>query len=95
MSNAPPSIIFFRSFCCGIAGIVAAFFVWMWGYMVLAGISVARSHPGGSGTEVGWDLVTIIHNSHRTAEVVALAGFLIGFALGYRSFFRNRGPQRP
>jgi hypothetical protein len=66
---------------------VVAFFVWMWGYAMVAGFALARSHSAGGG-EVGWDLVTIVHNSHRTAELVAFASFALRFELGYRSFAR-------
>jgi hypothetical protein len=66
---------------------VTAFFVWIWAYMIIAGFALARSNPAG-GAEVGWDLVTIVHNSHRTAELVAFASFALGFALGYRAFAR-------
>src|SRR5690348_11949535 len=87
MPNGRLSLVIFRSACCGIAAAIAALFVWMWGYMVVTAATLMRSHPSGS-VEVGWDLVTLAHNTPFRVAVVAVVGFAVGFGLGFRSFSR-------
>lgn len=87
MSHTRLPIVIFRSICCGMAATVVAIFAWMWGHMIFAGFARAKAHPSGS-VEVGWDLVTIGRNSPGTVAIVAVIGFGIGFALGFRSFSR-------
>jgi hypothetical protein len=84
-------IVILRSICAGIAAIFVEF-----GIGIFIGLPVAlylhsRSAPtisNGSG-EVGWDLVTMAHNSPLTAVLIPLVAFGIGFSLGFRYFSRS------
>lgn len=83
------SIVILRSFCAGIAAVVVAFTVWMFGALLFAIYLLEKAHPSASG-EVGIDLVTLAHNSPISAKVLALVAFAIGFACGFRYFWRRQ-----
>ena len=82
------AIVILRSVCAGVAAVVAAFFLWMFGFLVFGVYLVEKTpHPVGGG-EVGIDVVTLAHNSPISATVVLVLGFAIGFAFGIRYFSR-------
>ncbi|HUJ30487.1 MAG TPA: hypothetical protein VLY23_04355 [Candidatus Acidoferrum sp.] len=76
-----------RSICAGIAGVVLAFVVWVFGLLILAVLILRRAGPTDGGV-VGIDLVTLVHNSPVSSKALALVAFVVGFALGYRYFAR-------
>jgi len=93
MPNPPPQhahnpfTVILRSFCVGIAAVVAAFFAWMFGALFLGLYLIRKVHPPAGG-EVGFDLVTLVHNSPISAKVLAPVAFVIGFAAAFRYFSR-------
>ncbi|HTS11453.1 MAG TPA: hypothetical protein VMH00_04990 [Candidatus Limnocylindrales bacterium] len=80
---------FLRSMVCGIAAIVVAFLAWIFVTLIVAIVVLERAPSPPGGGEVGWDLVSMVHNSPVSAKLLALAAFLIGFALGYWHFSRS------
>jgi hypothetical protein len=81
------AIVILRSVCAGVAAVVAAFFLWVFGLLVF-GVYLVEKTPHPVGGEVGIDVVTLAHNSSISATVVLVLGFAIGFALGIRYFSR-------
>ena len=83
-----------RSFCCGVAGAVLS----VPAYIVAIVLYVSWHMPplppelAGQG-EVGWDLLTMVHNAPVTIGIWLLAPFAIGFALGFRYFSKKTSPQ--
>jgi hypothetical protein len=83
-----------RSVCCGVAGAVLsvpAFIVAIFLY-VSWHTPLAPPELAGKG-EVGWDLLTMVHNAPVTIGIWLLAAFAIGFLSGFRFFSRSSSPQ--
>ena len=86
-------MVVLRSVCVGIAFVVGAIVL-----IVFVGLPLAfyffssrlPQAPEGGQREVGWDLVTMYHNSPMEVVVLPLvtllAIFLAGFLLGFRHF---------
>jgi hypothetical protein len=88
-----PAVIF-RSICVGIASVVAALCLVMFAEIVFALYWAMKNAPSGGGGEVGWDLVTLAHNSPPIALLLPLLAFPIGFYLGFRHFSKSAAGER-
>lgn len=89
-------MIHFRSILAGFAALLVTAFL----ECVTTIIWISRSIPGAAspaGTDVGWDLVPMWHESpHKVAYLaIALAGFAVGFLLAHRLSSRAAGPNKP
>ena len=89
-----------RSVCVGIAAIVfAAVGGAFIGWAVAIAIAMLKPSPANS-PEVGWDLVTMMHEHPGLATdlmLAALVVFIFGFVFGWRYFSRAeaaRGAER-
>lgn len=78
--------VILRSVCWGIAALVAAMFTL--GFVAfLSGAYFAFTNATPAvGGEVGWDVVSMIHNLPVSWKLFPLLGFAIGFVLGFRHF---------
>jgi hypothetical protein len=85
MLNTP--IVVLRSFCVGVAALVAALFVSPLLLNIYVIIQSPPSPPGGG--QVGWDVLTIFHNVGPLALLVPLTIFGIGFLVGFRYFSKQ------
>ena len=83
--------VIMRSICAGIAALFLAFGLGIFVGLPIASYFLSRSSPPGSsgGAQVGWDLVTMAHNSPIGAVLIPLLVFAIGFYLGFRHFSRS------
>jgi len=85
----PQSTIILRSTCVGIASIVMAGVA----SMFVGGMIAAYRTPALPGEpEVGWDLVTTLHNYPKLSALLpwaVLGVFVIGFLIGFRYFSRT------
>jgi hypothetical protein len=79
--------VILRSCCTGIATLVVGAFVWLLITMFVAARSIATTGTGG--VEVGWDLVTMLHNLSVKQLVIPSALFAAGFGLGFKYFSRS------
>jgi hypothetical protein len=86
MQNTP--IVVLRSFCVGIATLVAALFV---GPFLLFLYLNIQSPPSPGGGQIGWDFLTMFHNLGPQAFLVPLTIFTIGFLFGFRYFSKQTG----
>ena len=80
-------ILILRSICVGVAFLVVSVFL---GGFALA-FWASRSEPPpehGGQLEIGWDLVTLYHNTSILIKLLPLGFFLVGFVVGYRYFSR-------
>lgn len=84
-------VVIIRSICAGVAAVFLAC-----GLCIFVGLPIASyflsgsAPPGpGDGMDVGWDLVTMAHNSPASAVLIPLLIFAIGFFLGFRYFSRS------
>ncbi|MGA7852316.1 MAG: hypothetical protein WCA15_03250 [Candidatus Acidiferrales bacterium] len=81
--------VILKSVCCGIAALVAAMFV-LGLAVVLFGIYFGlKSAPPVGGGEVGWDVVSMVHNLPVNWKVFPLLGFAFGFFYGFRYFSKS------
>jgi uncharacterized membrane protein len=86
--------VLLRSACCGVAGAVLS----VPAYIVAIFVYVSRHTPplppemAGKG-EVGWDVLTMVHNGPVAFSVWLLAAFAIGFLLGFRYFSKRASPE--
>jgi len=80
---------FLQSIACGVAAIVVAFLAWIFATLIVAIVALEKVPSPSGGGEVGWDLVSMVHNSPVPAKLLAIVAFLIGFALGYWHFSRS------
>jgi uncharacterized membrane protein len=80
--------VILRSVCCGIAALVMAAFsgtfiaLWVGSYFAAKNV-----RPGGG--EVGWDLVSLYHNTASSWLLLPLLVFAIGFFIGFRHFSKS------
>jgi hypothetical protein len=82
-------VVFLRSLCTGIAAVIASAFLGLFiGLPVAAYFLSKKLPPPPGGVEVGWDLVTLAHNTSPDFLLLPLFIFAIGFALGFRHFSR-------
>ena len=94
-----------RSVFCGVAGAVMSVPVYVlamiwWAARNMPSVPQSALPPGsvpgheiiGEG-EVGWDSLTMWHNSRGLTIAWMLTGFAIGFLLGWRSFSKRRSLQ--
>ena len=89
-------MIYFRSILAGFAALLVTVFL----ECVTTIIWISRSIPRAAspaGADVGWDLVSMWHDSpHKAAYLaIALAGFAVGFLLAHRSFSGAAGLNKP
>jgi hypothetical protein len=82
-------MIILRSICVAIAALVVAV-----GLAIFVGIQVAsyflpKDSASSGGGEVGWDLVTIVHNYPVSSILLPVVVFAISFSLGFRHFSRS------
>jgi hypothetical protein len=77
-----------KSIFCGLAAFVAAIFFGLFA-MVLAGFYFAaeKSRPGDG--VVGWDIVSLFHNTPRAILFLPLLIFAVGFLLGFQHFSKS------
>lgn len=89
MSSRPVDslLVILRSVCAGIAGAVGAIFLWLVALFAFAIYLVAKM-PRSQGGSVGIDVVTLAYNFPISTQKVTIAGFVIGFAFGFRYFYR-------
>jgi hypothetical protein len=88
------TVMVLRSFCCGVAaavvsapGYIAAMIWWASRSMVpVPGVHVGEG-------EVGWDLLTFVHDGPGVTAVWFLAAFAIWFLLGFRYFSKRKSLQ--
>jgi hypothetical protein len=76
-----------RSACVGIAAVIVSAVLGVF----VGGFILARNAPMGQ-VEVGWDLVSMAHNTSPDFLLLPLLIFAIAFALAFRSF--SRSPSR-
>lgn len=76
-----------RSLCVGIAAMVVAVYVSAFVAMLVAARLLPKGQSGGG--EVGWDLVTLAHNTPVRWLFLPFAVFAAGFAFGFRYFSRS------
>lgn len=82
-------ILVLQSFCAGIAMMVVTVFL---SAFIAIGVAI-HSLPkpqGNGGGEVGWDLVTLVHNLPWHWLLLPGVAFAVGFACGLRYFSRAR-----
>jgi hypothetical protein len=84
MQNTP--VVVLRSFCVGIATLVAALFV---GPVLFFLYLIIQSPPSPGGGSVGWDVGTMVHNLGPLALLAPLTIFSIGFLFGFRYFSKQ------
>ncbi len=81
--------VILRSTCVGIATTVAvcciATFVWL----AIAMHSVAKHAAAEGGGEVGWDVVSLWHNTPPAVLLFPVLVFAIGFLIGLRYFSKS------
>jgi hypothetical protein len=89
-------IAILRSVCCGIAAVVVsapvAFSVLVWDEARREGSVFVKASiaPGG---EIGFDLLTLMHQHPVATGIWVVAAFAIGFLLGWRVFARRSSPR--
>jgi len=81
-----------RSVCCGVAGAVLSLPAYMAAILLYVSRHTPPLPPGVTG-EVGWDLISIVHNGPVAVSVWLLAAFAVGFLVGFRYFSRKTFPQ--
>jgi hypothetical protein len=82
-------LVFLRSLCTGIAALIASVFLGLFIGLPIAAYYLSKKFPPTpGGGEVGWDLVTMAHNTSPDFLLLPLLIFAIGFALGFRHFSR-------
>lgn len=89
-------MILMRSIVVGFVAMLVTFCLEIGATILWAAHSIPREDlPPGS--DVGWDLVSMYHNSpYKIAYLaVALAGFAVGVLLAYRSFSRTAASNKP
>jgi hypothetical protein len=87
-------VVVLRSVCCGVAATVVS----APGYIAAMIWWVSRNMPPVPGVqagegEVGWDLMSFVHNGPGVTAFWFLAAFAIGFLLGFRYFSKRSSPQ--
>jgi hypothetical protein len=84
-------MIIIRSICAGIAAGFLAAGLCLFVGLPIASYFLSRSAPPESGgnPEVGWDVVTMAHNSPTGAVLIPLLIFTIGLFLGLRHFSKS------
>jgi len=94
MATTNMPVVILRSIYCGIASVVVAM-----GLVIFAAVAfgtywaVKNAPPTSQGGEVGWDLVTLAHNTPTIGMLLPLLAFPIGFYLGFRYFSRSAAPK--
>jgi hypothetical protein len=82
--------VILRSICVGIASMVVAMGLVIFAELAFAMHWAAKNFPsGGSGGEVGIDLVTMVHNGPTIGMLLPLLAFPIGFYFGCRYFSKS------
>jgi hypothetical protein len=82
-------MLILRSICVGIAFLVAALFVGVPVMLTVATYYLERNSGHQWGGEVGWDLVTMAHNSPVSSILLPLLIFALGFIFGFRYFSKS------
>ncbi len=94
MPKTDMPIVILRSICVGIVSVVAAFCLVMFAEIVFAVYWAMKNAPSRGGGEVGWDLVTLMHNSPPIALLLPLLAFPIGFYVGFRHFSKSAAGKK-
>jgi hypothetical protein len=82
-------VVFLRSVCVGIAALFASALLGLFiGLPVAAYFLSKKFPPPPGGGAVGWDLVTLAHNTSPDFLLLPLFIFAAGFAWGFRHFSR-------
>jgi nucleoside permease NupC len=81
--------VILRSVCVGVAFVVTAIFLSIFVGLPIASIFLPKDEAAQGGVSVGWDLVSIAHNSSATTIIVTLIVFAAGFLFGYRHFSKS------
>ena len=81
-----------KSIFCGIAAFVAAIFLGLFA-MVFAGFYFAAKNSRPGDGAVGWDLVSLFHNTPRAILFLPLLIFAVGFLLGFQHFSKSFGSK--
>jgi hypothetical protein len=85
-----------RSVCCGFAAVVVSapvgFSVLVWDEARREGSVFVKASIAPSG-EIGFDLLTLMHQHPAETAAWVLAAFAIGFFLGWRVFAPRSSPR--
>lgn len=77
-----------KSIFCGIAAFVAAIFFGLFA-MIFAGFYLAAKNSRPADGVVGWDLVSLFHNTPRAILFLPLLIFAAVFLLGFQHFSKS------
>ena len=92
---APHAMLWFRCILVGLVTTIIASFVCVVGMLAWVMYSLAAPPSGG---EVGWDFVTMWHNTGLPTRALGFGAiaftFAVGFLLAYRSYSRFRATPR-
>lgn len=80
--------VILRSACVGIATVVAATFLSFFVVLLTLYFLSKNAAPEGGG-EVGWDLVSMAHNTSPSWLLLPLLVFAIGFFFGFGYFSKS------
>ncbi|MFZ0522668.1 MAG: hypothetical protein WAN14_18155 [Candidatus Acidiferrales bacterium] len=80
--------VILRSVCCGIVALAAVIFLGIVA-LIFVGFYLALKNPHPGGGVVGWDVVSIFHNTFGTILLLPLLIFAVGFLLGFRHFSKS------
>ena len=81
--------VILRSVCVGIATTVAVFWVGTFVWVSIAAHSWAKNARAEGGGEIGWDLVSMVHNTAPSWFLLPLLVFATGFFFGFRYFSKS------
>lgn len=85
-------VVVLRSTCVGVATTVVA--VYLSGFIAIGvalhSVPKTQVNAVDGGVEVGWDLMTLLHNASPYWWILPILAFAAGFIFGFRYFSRAR-----
>jgi hypothetical protein len=81
--------VILRSTCVGIATVVAATFLSFFVVLPITLYFFSKNAAPEGGGEIGWDVVSLAHNTAPSWLLLPLLVFAIGFFFGFRYFSKS------